>query len=547
VIVLSLLSDERLARLAAGGDSLAFTTIYQRYHGQLYRYCRSIVGSPEDAADALQNTMLSAFRSLQGEIRSIRMKPWLYKIAHNESISVLRQRRPVAALEAASGVVGSDMALDSATRERLRELMADVGRLSERQRGALLMRELNGLDYQEIGAALGTSAGAAKQSVHEARVALVDVQGGRDMECESVRTLVSERDGRQLRGRQVRAHLETCSSCSGFRSSIVTRRRDLAAFVPVVPATTAAAALKAAMGGAAAGEAGGIATFLGGSSMAGAAGAAKTAAVVAVAASMGVGTFAYVSKDAGTNRDGAGHPAGPSGFVAPPEPPVAHKHHSGPRVAEVKTPPEPPAPKPEKSKKELRRERIQFVAQVPNEPPPLRKAPKPDEHQDKAQEEVVKEDSANAGRSDQEKSSGQGGKANHHQSGSGGADDQVDVADSGQDDQSGLPKNLDDLLAGDLADLIDRYSNAYLAGNFSSSDFNQLINRYTATVKQYTGARLAQQITSSLDASGITAMLEKVTGGTRSSASTGTTSATSSSQIQDLVQRFIPNMSSFLP
>ena len=97
VIVLSLLSDERLARLAAGGDSLAFSTIYQRYHGQLYRYCRSIVGSPDDAADALQNTMLAAFRSLQGEIRSIRMRPWLYKIAHNESISILRQRRPVAA------------------------------------------------------------------------------------------------------------------------------------------------------------------------------------------------------------------------------------------------------------------------------------------------------------------------------------------------------------------------------------------------------------------------------------------------------------------
>src|SRR5689334_18510350 len=123
VIVLSLLSDERLARLAASGDSLAFTTIYQRYHGQLYRYCRSIVGSPDDASDALQNTMLAAFRSLQGEIRSIRVRPWLYKIAHNEAVSVLRSRRPTIDLMAADNLAGSDMAADAATRERLRELL----------------------------------------------------------------------------------------------------------------------------------------------------------------------------------------------------------------------------------------------------------------------------------------------------------------------------------------------------------------------------------------------------------------------------------------
>ena len=182
-IVLSLVSDERLAKLAAGGDTVAFGTIYQRYHAPLYRYCRSIVGSPDDASDALQNTMLAAFRSLQGEIRSIRLKPWLYKIAHNESVSLLRSRRPTVDLEAAGQMAGSDMAVDATTRERLRQLMTDVAKLSEQQRGALLMRELNGLEYQEIGAALGTSESAAKQSVHEARVALTDAESGRDMAC----------------------------------------------------------------------------------------------------------------------------------------------------------------------------------------------------------------------------------------------------------------------------------------------------------------------------------------------------------------------------
>ena len=58
------LGDSRLVARAAAGDRRAFTTIYERYHQQLYRFCRSIVRSDEDARDALQSTMTAAFRAL---------------------------------------------------------------------------------------------------------------------------------------------------------------------------------------------------------------------------------------------------------------------------------------------------------------------------------------------------------------------------------------------------------------------------------------------------------------------------------------------------
>ena len=87
-------SDARLARRAATGDERAFATIYQRYHQDLYRFCLAILGNPEDAQDALQNTMVKALRALPGERREIQLKPWLYRIAHNESIDLLRRRRP---------------------------------------------------------------------------------------------------------------------------------------------------------------------------------------------------------------------------------------------------------------------------------------------------------------------------------------------------------------------------------------------------------------------------------------------------------------------
>src|SRR5689334_7361239 len=75
---LRMLSDERLARLAARGDRAAFGAVFTRYHQELYRYCMSLLRDSEDAADALQGTMLRALRALEGETREIALRPWLY-------------------------------------------------------------------------------------------------------------------------------------------------------------------------------------------------------------------------------------------------------------------------------------------------------------------------------------------------------------------------------------------------------------------------------------------------------------------------------------
>ena len=166
-----LLGDERLARMAADGDERAFAAIYRRHGQELHRYCTAILGNAEDAADALQNTMVSALRALPGERREIALKPWLYRVAHNESISLLRQRRPGVELDPDRLTVPAGDA-DAATIERLRHLVADLGQLPDRQRGALVMRELSGLSFKEVGAGLGCSAQAARQLVYETRLAL---------------------------------------------------------------------------------------------------------------------------------------------------------------------------------------------------------------------------------------------------------------------------------------------------------------------------------------------------------------------------------------
>jgi RNA polymerase sigma factor (sigma-70 family) len=305
-----LLSDDRLTQRAVGGDERAFAAIFRRYHQSLYRFCLAIVGNPEDAQDALQNTMMKVLRALPGEERKIDLKPWLYRIAHNESIDLLRRRRETRQLDVEQIAPGYGLAEDAATRERLRRLIVDLKALPERQRQVVVMRELAGLDFEEIGAALETSGAVARQTLYEARQSLRQMEEGREMSCATVTKALSDGDGRVTRRRDVRAHLRSCPDCRAFRDGIKSRQRDLAALSPL-PAVAAAGMLQGLLGGSQAATGGGLAAALGG-------GAAKTIAVSTAA--KGVATVAVVGALGVTAADRTGviHVDLPGGSEAKP-------------------------------------------------------------------------------------------------------------------------------------------------------------------------------------------------------------------------------------
>ena len=310
---LRLAGDRHLSRLASKGDARAFAAIYERHHQDLYRYCRSITGNAEDASDALQSTMAAALRSLPGERREVALRPWLFRVAHNEAISLIRRRRPAAELSEDSASAAPGPHGLACMRERVTVLVENLRDLPERQRGALVMRELNGLDYDEIGTALGVSSPAARQAVYEARLALTELEEGREMECDSVRRSISARDGRMMRGRRLRAHLRGCRSCTNFSEQTELRRSAMSSVFPPLPAAAGAAILAGVLGGAGAACVGtgasvgaaagagssGIMSILasGLSQAAGASGAAKGAAAVVAVAVASVGTV-EVAKEA---------------------------------------------------------------------------------------------------------------------------------------------------------------------------------------------------------------------------------------------------------
>jgi RNA polymerase sigma factor (sigma-70 family) len=272
----------------------ALARAYKRHHQAIYRYCLAIVGNPDDAQEALQNTMVKALRALEGEQRAIQLKPWLYRIAHNESIELLRKRRETSEIDVELAASGEGLSETAAKRERLRHLLADLRELPERQRAALVMRELGGLGFEEIGETFETSKAVARQTVYEARLGLRELEAGREMGCEEVMHRLSNADGRVSRRRDIRAHLRNCPDCRAFRDAIGQRREDLAALSPL-PVAASAAILHAALGGSQASAAGAGAAGAGTAATAGVGKAVatsvvlKSAATVAAVAAIGTG------------------------------------------------------------------------------------------------------------------------------------------------------------------------------------------------------------------------------------------------------------------
>ncbi|WP_354700148.1 hypothetical protein DSM112329_00412 [Paraconexibacter sp. AEG42_29] len=293
-------SDDALVRGAITGADGAFDEIFARYHAPLVRYCRGILLDDDLAQDAAQNALAAALRALQGGRSTPQaLGPWLYRIAQREAFDLSRRRRQDAAARQFDGPDGEEALLqvaapnDERVRERLRELVGDLSRLPLRQRSALMLRELSGLGYADIAIALDTTPAAARQSVLEARTALVDVGDGRRDSCSDVRALIDSGDRRKLRGRRVQAHLSDCTGCRGFAGRIDDRRRDLALLFPLAPAlASGSGALAIVTGGGVA--AGGAGVAAGGWSLGlgslGSAGVAKCA-VACTAALVGVGAI----------------------------------------------------------------------------------------------------------------------------------------------------------------------------------------------------------------------------------------------------------------
>jgi RNA polymerase sigma factor (sigma-70 family) len=309
--------DERLAARVRAGDESAFEAIYDRYHRELLAFCRHMLGSREEAEDVLQHVMVAAHRQLESGA-DLALRPWLYAVARNRCISVLRSRREAASLEAVPEPTSEGLAVAATVeqREDLRAILSDVARLPDDQRAALLLAELGALSHDEIADALEVRRDKVKALVFQAREALAGWHTARDANCADIRAELANASGGALRRGPLRKHLEVCDGCSAFSAEVKRQRAAIAMLLPVLPTFAlkgkvlgaAAATGTAAAAGTGAGVGGAIgvgqATLAAGGVTAGGAGglAAKVLVVAAVAGAAG-GGYAVVDQVTGGGKD----------------------------------------------------------------------------------------------------------------------------------------------------------------------------------------------------------------------------------------------------
>ena len=251
-----------------------------------------MLGSHEEAEDALQRVFVSAHGHLRGGTAHVNLKPWLYTIARNRCLSMLRARRETLALDDVLEPSSAGLALADEVElgEDLKELLGDIARLPDDQRAALVLAELGDLSQQEIAATLDVRTDKVKALIFQAREALAGWRQAREVSCREICEQLSTLKGSALRRAPIRRHLAVCPACTAFEGEVKRQRAALSLLLPVVPSvalkhSVLTAALSAGgQGAAAAGGAVAAGTAAGASGL-----AAKALVIAALAVSAGGG------------------------------------------------------------------------------------------------------------------------------------------------------------------------------------------------------------------------------------------------------------------
>lgn len=166
---------------AKRGDREAFRTLFERYHRRAYALAVGVVRHQDDALDVVQDAFIKAHKYLDKFEGNSSFYTWLYRIVMNLAIDHIRKHRRVRPVEldeqrledGADGLLpallGGNPGRALMDKEIRQRIDTALGELSENHRSVLVMRELEGLSYEEMAQAMGCSKGTIMSRLFHAR------------------------------------------------------------------------------------------------------------------------------------------------------------------------------------------------------------------------------------------------------------------------------------------------------------------------------------------------------------------------------------------
>lgn len=153
---LTALSDEEAARLIQTGQFDLFSVLMERYEAKMTRYARRFLANSEDIKDVLQRIFLKIYENIQSFDTKRRFSPWIYRIAHNELVNVLKERRkatlPLFDFDIFLPGFFTDHNLEKDFDDKAlhQAINASLDQLDPKYREPIILYYLEGLSYQEI-------------------------------------------------------------------------------------------------------------------------------------------------------------------------------------------------------------------------------------------------------------------------------------------------------------------------------------------------------------------------------------------------------------
>ncbi len=228
-------SDNRLVAAVRRGDDQAFGELYSRYGRRIVSYVFGMLGDHGRAEDVTQEVFISALRRMRATERPIAFKPWVYEIARNACIDEFRRTRRAheVPLDSSDEPDRPERRLESPTgsphaalerRQQLDDLRGAFRGLSESHHKIIVLRELEGLSYTEIGTRMGMTRPVVESTLFRARRRLgteyEEIASGR--RCEQVQAVIDTGGEKAVRAlgirerRRVARHVAHCQPCRRY-------------------------------------------------------------------------------------------------------------------------------------------------------------------------------------------------------------------------------------------------------------------------------------------------------------------------------------------
>ena len=170
-------ADEQLLQRIAGGDQVALRAFYERFHGAVYQFSLRILHNAADAADVLNLVMLEVWQRAGSFTGQSQVRTWLFSIARNKSVDLLRRKRPVEPFEDAMLEPDGEGFCEHVARLELQQQGAQVrqclDRLKDSHRQVVYLTFFEGMAYPDIAEIMHIPLGTVKTRMLHAKQQLL--------------------------------------------------------------------------------------------------------------------------------------------------------------------------------------------------------------------------------------------------------------------------------------------------------------------------------------------------------------------------------------